>query len=508
MAVTRTMQSPRRHGLSKSKISAFEQCPKRLWLSVHRPELAQFDEGAELRFAAGHEVGAAACSLVSDGVMVEADPDLAAAVARTRALLDAGHDAAIFEATFQHEGVLVRVDILEPDGTGGWRIAEVKSSTKAKDYHLGDLATQVWTVRNAGLSISSAAIRHVDSGFVLTREGDWEGLFHDVELLDTIEPITADRELVVAAARETLAGPEPAVEVGAQCSAPFACEFAGHCHAALPPGPKWPVTILPNGGGKRWLELGIVDLHEVDAAALANKLHQRVHRATIDDEHYHDVDGARAAMAGWTYPRIWLDFETIAFAVPRWIGTRPYQQVPFQFSAHVEMADGSVEHREFLSLDGNDPRRACAEALTTLIPDEGTVIAYNASFEKTCIRDLAKAFPDLSEALLSICNRVVDLLPVAKANWYHRDQRGSWSIKAVLPTVAPHLDYAGLAVKDGAHAQAAYLEAIAEGTTPERWQELDEGLRAYCCRDTEAMMVLAARLSGSPAPPIVGGAET
>lgn len=494
MAAAAKIQSKRRHGLSKSKISAFEQCPKRLWLSVHRPELAQFDEGAELRFAAGHEVGAAACSLVSDGVMIEADPDLAAAVARTRELLDAGHDAAIFEATFQHEGVLVRVDILEPDGAGGWRIAEVKSSTKAKDYHLGDLATQVWTVRNAGLSISSAAIRHVDSGFVLTRQGDWQGLFQDVELLDTIGPITADRELVVAAARETLAGPEPAVEVGAHCSAPFACEFAGHCHAVLPPGPEWPVTILPNGGGKRWLELGIVDLHEVDAAALANKLHQRVHRATIDDEHYHDVDGARTAMAGWTYPRVWLDFETIAFAVPRWIGTRPYQQVPFQFSAHVEMADGSVEHREFLSLDGNDPRRSCAEALTALIPGEGTVIAYNASFERTCIRDLAKTFPDLSKALLSICDRVVDLLPVAKANWYHRDQRGSWSIKAVLPTVAPHLDYSGLAVKDGAHAQAAYLEAIATDTTPARRRELAEGLRAYCRRDTEAMMVLAARL--------------
>lgn len=508
MAAAAKIQSKRRHGLSKSKISAFEQCPKRLWLSVHRPELAQFDEGAELRFAAGHEVGAAACSLVSDGIMVEADPDLAAAVARTRELLDAGHDAAIFEATFQHDGVLVRVDILEPDGAGGWRIAEVKSSTKAKDYHLGDLATQVWTVRNAGLSISSAAIRHVDSGFVLTRQGDWQGLFQDVELLDTIEPITADRELVVAAARETLAGPEPAVEVGAHCSAPFACEFAGYCHAALPPGPEWPVTILPNGGGKRWLELGIVDLHEVDAAALANKLHQRVHRATIDDEHYQDVDGARAAMARWTYPRIWLDFETIAFAVPRWIGTRPYQQVPFQFSAHVEMADRSVEHREFLSLDGNDPRRACAEALTTLIPDEGTVIAYNASFEKTCIRDLAKAFPDLSEALLSICDRVVDLLPVAKANWYHRDQRGSWSIKAVLPTVAPHLDYSGLAVKDGAHAQAAYLEAIATDTTAARRQELAEGLRVYCRRDTEAMMVLAARLCASPPPPTAGGAET
>lgn len=320
MASTPIKQSPRRYGLSKSKISAFEQCPKRLWLSVHRPELAQFDEGAKLRFTAGHEIGAAACALVPDGVMVEADPDLAAAVTRTRELLEAGHDAPIFEATFQHDGVLVRVDILEPDGAGGWRIAEVKSSTKAKDYHLGDLATQVWTVRKAGLAISSAAIRHVDSGFVLTRDGDWQGLFQDVELLETIEPITATRDLVVSSARETLTGPEPEIEVGPHCSSPFACEFACYCHAAMPPGPDWPVTILPNGGGKRWLEAGIVDLLAISAADLTSKVHQRVHRATIDNQHFHDVDGARAAMSGWTYPRTWLDFETIAFALPRWIG--------------------------------------------------------------------------------------------------------------------------------------------------------------------------------------------
>ena len=88
-------------------------------------------------------------------------------------------------------------------------------------------------------------------------------------------------------------------------------------------------------------------------------------------------------MSGWAYPRTWLDFETIAFALPRWVGTRPYQQVPFQFSAHIEAEDASIAHREFLSLDGFDPRRACAEALVAKVPPEGAVIAYNASFERS-----------------------------------------------------------------------------------------------------------------------------
>jgi hypothetical protein len=485
---------PRRFGLSKSKITMFEQCPKRLWLSVHRRDLVEHDDGAEARFATGHEVGAIACALLPDGVMIEAEPDLAVALATTRALLDNGHDRPIFEATLQYDGVLVRIDVLEPDGAGGWRMAEVKSSTKAKDYHVGDLATQLWVARNAGVPISSAAIRHIDSSFVLERDGDYDGLFADVDLMAVAEPIIAGRSETVAAARATLAGAEPDTAPGAHCDAPFPCEFAGYCHAALPAGPEWPVSVLPHGGGKRWIEQGVVDLLAVDPAALTNAVHARVHRATVSGEVYHDVEGARAAMGGWAFPRTWLDFETIGFAVPRWIGTRPYQQVPFQFSAHVETADGVIMHREFLSLDGGDPRRACAEALVEMVPPTGAVIGYNASFEKGRILELAAAFPDLADALSAMAARVVDLLPVTRANWYHRNQRGSWSIKAVLPTIAAELDYAALEVKDGGSAQEAYAEAIAAGCTAERRLALDTALRAYCGRDTEAMIVLARRL--------------
>jgi len=489
-------ERPRRFGLSKSKIAAFEQCPKRLWLSVHRPKLAIRDEGAEARFAVGHEVGAIACALLPDGFMVEAEPDLAAALETTRDLIRSGHDRPIFEATLEHEGVLVRVDILEPDGENGWRMAEVKSSTSAKDYHHGDLATQLWVARNAGVGISRAAIRHLDNSFVLASEGAFEGLFADAELMELVEPIIATRGEVVAAARDTLANDEPDIMPGDHCSKPFSCEFASHCRAALAEAPEWPITVLPSGGGKRWIERGVHDLFDVDSAELTSAVHRRVHHATVTGEPYHDVAGARTAIDAWAFPRTWLDFETIGFAVPRWIGTKPYQQVPFQFSAHVEAQDGAIDHREFLSLDGVDPRRACAEALVALLPAEGTIIGYNASFEKGRIKELANAFPDLAGALHAMAGRVVDLLAVTRACWYHCDQRGSWSIKAVLPTVARDLDYSGLEVKDGGNAQMAYMEAIAPETDDGRRAAIEAALKAYCARDTEAMIVLARHLCG------------
>lgn len=489
-------RSMRRYGLSKSKIAAFEQCPKRLWLSVHRRELATKDAGIESRFAAGHEVGVIACALLPEGVMVHADPDLATALATTEKLLKCEPKRPIFEATLEHEGVLVRIDVLEPDRSDGWRLAEVKSSTKAKDYHVGDVATQLWVARGAGVQISDAVVRHIDNRFVLRREGEFRGLFADTDVAADAEPIAATRAEIVDAARDTLSGAEPTTAPGGHCDTPFPCEFKQFCHASLPAGPEWPVTVLPNGGGKKWIERDITDLLMVDPNELSSAVQKRVHRATVTGEVFHDVAGARAAIASWAFPRTWLDFETINFAVPRWVGTRPYSQIPFQFSAHVEDKSGRVEHHEFLSLDGKDPRRACAEALVATIPATGAVIGYNASFEKARVRELAATFPDLADCLTGIAERIVDLLPVTRNNWYHRDQRGSWSIKAVLPTVAPELDYASLDVKDGGGAQNAYMEAIDDTCSSDRRLEIDGALRIYCGRDTEAMIVLARRLSG------------
>lgn len=488
--------SPRRFGLSKTKITSFEQCPKRLWLSVHRPDLGVRSEGVEVFLRTGHEVGDLACRALPDGITVLAEPNLAAALATTRELLDSGADRPIFEATLAHDGVLVRIDILEPDGAAGWRMVEVKTAASVKDYHLADIATQLWVARNAGLPITSAAIRHINMSFVLNKDGNYDGLFRDTEVLIEVEALIAGRGTVVEAARSTLAGTEPDIDPGPHCNQPFSCEFADYCHFSLPPPPDWPVTILPHGGGKKWLADGINDLLVLDPVKLASDLHRRVHAATISGEPYHDAEGFRAGLAQWPFPRTWLDFETIAFTIPRWIGTRPFEQVPFQFSAHVAQEDGTVEHVEFLSLDGADPRVACARMLIEHLPMTGAIIAYNASFEKSRILDLARFCPDLADQLQALASRIVDLLPLTRTNWYHRDQRGSWSIKAVLPTVAPELDYGDLTVKDGQAAQLAYLEAIATETAAPRRDEIGAALRAYCRRDTEAMMVLASRLAG------------
>ena len=134
---------------------------------------------------------------------------------------------------------------------------------------------------------------------------------------------------------------------------------------------------------------------------------------------------------------------------------------------------------------GDLPRRALPSC------GGGPVLVYHAPFEATILGQLAERFPDLAGRLQAVVARIVDLLPIVKRNYYHPDMRGSWSLKAVLPTVAPDLDYGDLdEVQDGVLAQVAYEEAIAPGTSAERRETIRRNLLRYCERDTLAMVRL------------------
>ena len=302
---------------------------------------------------------------------------------------------------------------------------------------------------------------------------------------------------MVRDARAVLGGDEPIRAMGAHCTVPFTCSFGAWCGRDAPPAPAWPVSLLPDTAGKKLAASvtasGIVDLMDVPADTMTTPKLARIHAATISGEPYHDAGAITAETGGWAWPRTYLDFETIQFVIPRWVGTRPFEQVPFQFSAHVQQEDGSVDHQAFLSIDGDDPRRACADALS-ILPSTGAVIAWNAPFERSCLLGLAELFPDLSPSLKSLAERLVDLLPVVRRHYYHRDMRGSWSIKAVLPTlVLSGYDELG-EVRSGTDAQAAYHEAVDPSTSAERRAVLCAAMLDYCARDTEAMLLVLARL--------------
>jgi hypothetical protein len=202
-----------------------------------------------------------------------------------------------------------------------------------------------------------------------------------------------------------------------------------------------------------------------------------------------DREGAAQALAEHAPPAHFLDFETIAFAVPIWKGTRPYEQIPFQFSVHRLGRRGGVEHRPFLDLTGDDPSRALAQELIAACDGTGPIFVYNASFESACIAGLAARLPRLRRELEALRARLVDLYPVVRRHFYHPSQQGSWSMKAVLPAMVEGLDYANLdGVADGGMAAEAYSEAIAAETSVERKAQLRDELLTYCKLDTYGLL--------------------
>jgi hypothetical protein len=248
------------------------------------------------------------------------------------------------------------------------------------------------------------------------------------------------------------------------------------------------VTLLPWGGriAAELLAEGHEDLREVPEGRLTKPIHQKVWRITLSGQA--EVDPAAAeAIRAYPYPRYYLDFETIAFAVPIWEGTRPYQQIPFQWSCHIERQDGSLEHREFLDTSGEPPARRVAESLLETVGTSGPIFAYG-SFEGSRLGDLSQMLPDLAPKISKVRARVVDLLPLTRQAYYHPDMMGSWSIKSVLPTIAPELDYGDLEVQAGDMAQQAYLEAIDPSTSPARGETIRANLLEYCGRDTQGLV--------------------
>jgi Domain of unknown function(DUF2779) len=494
----------RRHGLSKSRILLHRQCPKRLWLKVHRPELEEVSDGNLARFAAGTYVGEIAQQLYPDGVLIDTD-DLSQAVIDTQKILSSVK-LPLFEAAFQADGLLIRADLLLPDsvpqaGKGvlnGYRMVEVKSSTSVKDYHLTDAAIQSWVAQQANLALTSVEIAHIDNSFVYPGGGNYQGLFSYADISEQITGMKAEIPDWIKAARDTLSGIEPCISPGAQCDTPFECSFHSYCSPKVEIKDAFPPEVLPYGGSlaANLRAEGYTDLRDVPEERMENWKHQRVWRVTKSGVAELNSEAGKI-IAALPYPRYYIDFETINPAVPVWAGTRPYMQVPFQWSCHIESAKSVMTHSAFLADGLSDPRRPFTESLIDAVGTHGPIFVYNAPFERSRMQELADYYPDLTPALSAAIDRLVDLLPIAREHYYHPEMRGSWSIKAVLPTIAPDLAYDNLEVANGGMAQEAFGEIMHSDTLPERRQQLHNALLLYCERDTVAMVRIAHYFEGA-----------
>lgn len=482
--------------LSKSRFIAGSQCHLRLWHDVHRRELAtSADDVAQFIFDIGHEVGDLACKRYPGGRQVTADHlHFDDAIAETRRLIDDNDVPVLFEAAFEHDGVLARADIIERLPAGGWRMIEVKSTTRVKDVFVLDAAVQLWILRGAGLDVRDTCILTLDNRFVRTSDApDPHALFrlHRVQeraaaLLDTVgKDVHAMRDVIASAT-------PPKIDTGDHCRKPYPCPYLAHCSRNAPRRDH-SLDELPRLGPRKRADLralGIAEVRDIPADFPMSFTQHLVRHAVAEDTELVRGDFARA-LAELKPPVRHLDFETFAPAIPRFPGTRPYEGIAFLFSVHTAGDGAQTEHTDYLHECDDDPRPALAERLLDALGSDGSIGVYS-RFEAHTIRSLARALPERAAALERLVLRLVDLHRIVRRHYYHPAFRGSFSLKAILPALTK-AHYDDLSITDGRLASVRYMQALATDDDTSRRVTFAD-LRAYCRRDTAATMAVLAAL--------------
>jgi hypothetical protein len=478
--------------LSKSRYLNGMQCLRYLWLLVNEPQsVPEPDDRTRQLFDQGHLVQRLAERLFPDGVRLP-EASFRGNIALTGKMLKEG--LTFFEAGILADNIYARVDVLRPGANGKWDIVEVKSSTKVKDENINDISFQKHCCEKRGLAIDRCFLTHVNNQYVKHGEIDPEQFL----VVDDVTARVLDAEVGIAARIDTMleimaSGAMPDTRVGPHCSDPYECPVTA-CRESLPDNN---VLELYRGGSQAFdlLYRGTRYLRDIpDSFKLSRS--QEVQRWCDANSCAHvDADAIGSFVKDLEYPIHYLDFETFNVAVPLFDGTRPYQQVPFQFSLHVVDRPGAMAwHFGHLAEGTDDPRPEFFDELRKVIGKKGSIVVYNQSFEERIVRELAEAFPQHGDWAEEVRARLVDLLlPFRGFNYYHPDQRGSASIKRVLPALTGH-SYDDMDINDGDAASLAYLNMTYGNMTAAQREETRAHLEEYCGLDTEGMIRIVDRL--------------
>ena len=477
--------------ISKSKFVAGVQCLKRLYFQVHHPELATgSSEATEAVMEQGHQVGVAAQKEFPGGVLVAADHEhLDDAVRITRELVGNAEVPAIFEATFEYGGVLVRTDVLERRSWTGYRLIEVKSATGLKPHYAYDIGIQKHVLSGAGVNLEGTRLMYLNRDYVFDgQEYDVSRLFVIAEV--PLEQTIGDTEISrrVENQLQVLGQPAPPdVEPGRQCTEPVLCEFYDHCNPDLAADH---VSFLPRMRTEKVDDLvasGIVSVHQIPAEFPLSETQRRAVDAVKSGKMWISPELA-GELSILRYPICFMDFETIFPALPRFAGMRPYDHVPFQWSVHrQERTDASVKRYDFLAESASDPRIPFLESLCQAVKAAGSIVVYNQGFEASRLDDLARWLPEHRPEIAEIKAKLWDLLAVIRRNAYHPAFGGSFSLKRVAAAILPDMSYDGLGVAEGVQAGIVWARLVDPATSPEEKDTLKRALLQYCGQDTLAL---------------------
>ena len=485
------------HLLSKSSFIRGVQCEKHLYLyKYHYNEMDQLSEMQKAIFKRGTDVGKLAQQLFPKGI--DASPksqfEYDKAVVETKKLIDQNQKV-IYEASFNFSDVLAVADILVNEKSG-LKIYEVKSSTSISETYIRDAALQYWVISNSGYRIKDFSITYINNQYIRKGNLDINELFVTESVLKLILPLQKWVEENVERFKKVLNKKTiPKIDIGEHCYDPYTCGFYEYCRKHIPDNSIFDLSGVHLNKKYDLYREGIIKLEDIpDDAKLSQtaKLQVEVYKSKKDIV---DKKAIKEFLSDLSYPLYFMDFETFQPAVPMFDNSKPYMQIPFQYSLHYKKnKKSSVEHYEFLAETGNDPRKKFIENLLRDTKGEGDILTYNKSFEVLRLKEIAEAFPKYKKQIEERINRVKDLmLPFQKKYYYSYKMQGSYSIKYVLPALIPELNYKDLEINEGGLASIAF-ESLFYETDLMRIADTRTNLLEYCKLDTLAMVKLLEKL--------------
>lgn len=507
--------------LNKTRIKQGLQCQKSLYLQIYKPEWAKplnrwiiFDQGQKVH----HE----AYKKFLGHVLITASNSKQAQAKTKQAIKDQA--PFVCEAFFSNNELGVRVDVLQIQ-KNYWNIIEVKFSSVVKKDHVWDVAVQKYILEKMNYKIQKCFVMYVNKDCVYPH---LENLFIQEDVTENVDYLQKSVSELEDRLKNTLSQNQiPQVPIGPYCHKPYPCRFISHCWKNLP-SPS--VFDIPGIGDIAWdfYNEGQVKLSQIPQTALSNrqKIYQSVH---LEKSFYIDKKKIKKEIELWNWPLYYLDFETISSPIPKFDRSKPFQQIPFQFSLfkqdkkieprqkifthykekNTKIQKSSpvdffnqvqsllVEKEHYLHTDESDPRYKLVERLISSIGQTGSIVAYYKNFESDRLKELADLFPQFKDHLLDIESRLVDPLPLLQEYVCFREFGSSWSMKNLAPVLlGEKWNYSKLKVQDGLMAQWAFNKMLGMDEEDSEKKEIKENLIKYCRQDVMCLALIVNWLYG------------
>ena len=516
--------------ISKTDYLVWRECPHNAWTKKWKPEiyfslpLSEFDKSL---IETGNQVEEKAREIFPGGILVEGRDEHA--LSKTKELLKTKTET-IFQACFSDGLLFAAVDVLKQKNNGDLYLYEIKASNASKleeeygdseedgdvvvnfsdpkevekyknkllkDPHLYDLAFQVYLVRKIGYKVAGAFLVRLNKGYVRDESLNLEKLFVTEDVLKYVDEISPIIEEEVEIMTKDLSSPK---ELGGHCRciekgrSRHCTTFSAH-NKDVPEYSVHDLTRIGNSKKKLYelIDSKIYDILDIpDDMEFSKKIQKQISvhkrgRAEIDHE------GIKEELKTLQFPLYFLDYESFNPAIPRFIGYKPYQHIPFQFSLHkLDSIDSEPIHEEFFYAGQDDPAPLLIADLKKKIGKVGSVIVWNRTFEESHInKHIATRLQEYADFIQGVNARIFDLMTIfSKQLHIHPDFHGSASIKKVLPVLCPELSYEELDIGNGSEAMNTWNKMVTEDISDNDRAETEKAMREYCGLDTYAMYTI------------------